>query len=104
MAPRSSSLSHEEAHNPFDEERHRGDTPRLRCVRGTQEDKIVLTRFTFWLIGREIVEEIQSGEKRAEYGKQVMENLSIWLTERYGKGFSVTNLFYFVTAQLYYIL
>jgi len=30
----------------------------------------------YWLIGREIVEEVQSGSKRAEYGKQVLETLS----------------------------
>lgn len=49
----------------------------------------------YWLIGREIVEEIQGGEDRAEYGKQVVESLSARLTERYGKGFSTTNLGYF---------
>jgi len=49
----------------------------------------------YWLIGREIVEEIQQGEDRAEYGKRVIENLSIKLTERYGKGFSGTNIKYF---------
>ncbi len=49
----------------------------------------------YWLIGREIVEALQGGEERAEYGKQVLENLSVQLTERYGRGFSVTNLKYF---------
>lgn len=49
----------------------------------------------YWLIGREIVEEIQGGEDRAEYGKQVVESLSARLTERYGNGFSVTTLQYF---------
>lgn len=49
----------------------------------------------YWLIGREIVQELQGGEERAEYGKQVLDTLSIHLTERYGKGFSVTNLKYF---------
>jgi predicted nuclease of restriction endonuclease-like (RecB) superfamily len=49
----------------------------------------------YWLIGREIVEALQGGEERAEYGKQVVESLSKRLTERYGKGFSVTNLKYF---------
>lgn len=49
----------------------------------------------YWLIGREVVEELQGGEDRAEYGKQVLENLSVRLTEQYGKGFSVTNLKYF---------
>lgn len=49
----------------------------------------------YWLIGREIVQELQGGEERAEYGKQVLEALSLRLTERYGTGFSVTNLRYF---------
>ena len=46
----------------------------------------------YWLIGREIVEAVQGGEERAEYGKQIIENLSVRLTERYGKGFSERNL------------
>jgi len=49
----------------------------------------------YWFIGREIVEELQGGEGRAEYGRQVLETLSRALAERYGKGFSVTNLKYF---------
>ncbi len=49
----------------------------------------------YWLIGREIVQELQGGDERAAYGKQVVENLSGRLTERYGKGFSTTNLWYF---------
>lgn len=48
--------------------------------------------WAYWLIGREIVEELQGGEGRAEYGKQVLSALSAQLTERYGKGFSVPNL------------
>lgn len=46
----------------------------------------------YWFIGREIVEELQGGEERAEYGKKVVEDLSARLTERYGKGFSEENL------------
>ena len=38
----------------------------------------------YWLIGREIVQELQGGKERAEYGKQVIEDLSTRLTERYG--------------------
>jgi predicted nuclease of restriction endonuclease-like (RecB) superfamily len=49
----------------------------------------------YWLIGREIVQELQGGEERAAYGKQVVEVLSQHLTEHYGKGFSFTNLWYF---------
>ncbi|MDP4028674.1 MAG: PDDEXK nuclease domain-containing protein [Gallionella sp.] len=47
---------------------------------------------SYWFIGREIVEELQGGEERAEYGKKVVEDLSARLTERYGKGFSEENL------------
>jgi len=49
----------------------------------------------YWLIGREIVLELQGGDERAEYGKQVIEKLSRQLTQRYGGGYSVTNLQYF---------
>jgi predicted nuclease of restriction endonuclease-like (RecB) superfamily len=54
----------------------------------------------YWLIGRELVEGVQGGEKRAEYGEKIVEELSARLTERYGKGFSVTNLWYF--KQFYF--
>ncbi|MBN2801726.1 MAG: DUF1016 domain-containing protein, partial [Deltaproteobacteria bacterium] len=46
----------------------------------------------YWLIGREIVLEIQGGEERAEYGKQIIEELSNKLTILYGKGFSAKTL------------
>ncbi len=46
----------------------------------------------YWLIGREIVEALQEGEERAEYGRQVLETLSGGLAGRYGNGFSVPNL------------
>jgi uncharacterized protein DUF1016 len=49
----------------------------------------------YWLIGREIVLELQGGDDRAEYGKQVIENLSERLTHRYGKGFSAPTLWKF---------
>ena len=48
--------------------------------------------WAYWLIGREIVEELQGGEERAEYGKKILENLSKQLTARYGRGFSLPNL------------
>ena len=46
----------------------------------------------YWLIGREIVQELQGGDERAEYGKQVVENLSSRLTGRFGRGFSAQTL------------
>lgn len=50
------------------------------------------TVFAYWLIGREIVQEIQEGKQRAEYGKRIIEDLSSRLTKRFGRGFSVPNL------------
>ena len=49
----------------------------------------------YWLIGREIVVEIQCGKERAVYGKQIIETLSRQLTKCYDAGFSITNLQYF---------
>lgn len=46
----------------------------------------------YWLIGREIVEVEQHGEKRAGYGERLVEGLAKRLTARVGKGFSVPNL------------
>jgi hypothetical protein len=56
----------------------------------------------YWLIGREIVLELQGGDERAEYGKQVIEKLSRQLTQRYGSGYSATNLKYFRSFYLAY--
>lgn len=47
---------------------------------------------TYFEIGRLIVEEEQNGEDRAEYGTQLIKDLSRKLTNEFGKGFSVTNL------------
>ncbi len=47
---------------------------------------------TYWNVGRLIVEDEQNSEHRAEYGKQVLKELSKRLTEAFGKGFSRANL------------
>ncbi len=49
----------------------------------------VLTNFE---IGRRIVEHEQKGERRAEYGTELLKELSARLTEEFGKGFSRSNL------------
>jgi predicted nuclease of restriction endonuclease-like (RecB) superfamily len=48
--------------------------------------------FTYFHIGKLLVEEWQQGEKRADYGKNVLKNVSANLTEKLGKGYSVQNL------------
>ncbi|MBM4348819.1 MAG: DUF1016 domain-containing protein [Deltaproteobacteria bacterium] len=61
---------------------------RSNVVRAVNSNTVV----AYWLIGREIVQDLQQGEQRAEYGEQVIEDLSSRLTKRYGRGFSVPNL------------
>lgn len=46
----------------------------------------------YWNIGRLIVEDEQQGSTRAEYGKAVLADLSVRLTEEFGKGFTEANL------------
>lgn len=43
-------------------------------------------------IGREIVEEQQRGQNRAQYGSQLIAHISERLTAEHGKGFSEANL------------
>ncbi len=61
---------------------------RANVVRAVNSNMVT----AYWLIGREIVLELQGGDERAEYGKQVIEKLSMQLTQKYGQGFSVANL------------
>jgi len=71
---------------------------RANVVRSVNNNMVI----AYWLIGREIVQEIQGGDERAEYGKQVIEQLSTKLTRKYGRGFSTTNLRYFRTFYTVY--
>ena len=71
-------------------------------VRTTVNLKEVYTKYE---IGRYIVEDEQQGNARAQYGKQVLKALSNRLTERFGDGWSYSNLlqirqFYLVYGKL----
>lgn len=60
--------------------------------------------YSYYEIGRMIVEEEQLGKNRAAYGKQILKELSSYLTNRFGRGFSETNLrqmrsFYCIYSQ-----
>jgi len=48
--------------------------------------------YTYFEIGRIIVEEEQRGKERAGYGKNLLKDLSKELTKEFGRGFSVDNL------------
>ena len=59
---------------------------RSNIVRAVNNNMVI----AYWLIGREIIQEIQAGDERAEYGKQVIEQLSAKLNHKYSRGFSTT--------------
>lgn len=61
---------------------------KLQVVRAINQTMV----YTYYEIGRMIVEDDQKGESRAIYGKQVLKQLSKLLTFRFGKGFSVDNI------------
>jgi predicted nuclease of restriction endonuclease-like (RecB) superfamily len=47
---------------------------------------------SYFEIGRIIVSEEQNGKERAEYGKRILKELSLKLTNEFGKGYSQRNL------------
>lgn len=55
-----------------------------------QLDSVIVT--TYYEVGRMIVEREQQGQKRAQYGAKLIKGLSVYLTQQYGRGFSVVNL------------
>ncbi len=58
-------------------------------VRRVVDSEMVKAYFN---IGRDIVEEEQQGQKRAEYGSLLLTELSKRLTGKYGRGFSISTL------------
>ena len=54
----------------------------------------------YWLIGRRIVEFEQLGEDRAAYGAALIERLAEDLTRRFGRGFSLQNIY---NMRLFYL-
>jgi predicted nuclease of restriction endonuclease-like (RecB) superfamily len=73
---------------------------RQQAVRQTNS----LMVFTYFQLGRLIVEKEQQGKAKAEYGKETIAELSKHLTKEFGNGFSVSNLEYmrsfFITYRL----
>ena len=55
-----------------------------------------------WLIGQQIVQAEQGGERRAGYGKALLKTLSVQLADDYGSGFSVSALQYMRSFFLAY--
>ena len=59
-----------------------------KAIRAVDFERVIL----YWSIGKRIFEEIQGGKKRADYGKQIIKNLSTDLEPVYGSGYSVRQL------------
>lgn len=75
----------------------------LRLARKTVVQSVNKTIVnTYFEIGRLIVEEEQKGKSKAEYGKNLIHELSNKLTNEFGKGFSATNLKQMRTFYLTY--
>lgn len=74
------------------------DTARTETVRSIN----AIMTATYWEIGRRIVEFEQGGEARAAYGTQLIERLSVDLSQRYKRGFSTRNLWQIRTFYSYF--
>ena len=74
------------------------DTARAHIARTVNTTQVMAN----WLIGREMVEEEQRGKRRADYGQQLVAQLSAQLTVAYGRGWSPQNLFYMKQFYLAY--
>lgn len=61
----------------------------LRLARKNVKTAVNLSMvYTYYEIGKRIYLEEQNGPKRAGYGKYLVKELSNYLTEQFGKGFS----------------
>lgn len=74
------------------------DSARANVARSVNTTQVAAN----WLIGREIVEEEQRGRRRADYGRRLVETLSARITEDFGSGYSIQNLFYFKQFYITY--
>lgn len=61
-------------------------------LRKAYQNVNAITVFTYWQVGKRIVEEEQRGEKRAEYGAQIINMLSADLCRTYAKGYTPRDL------------
>jgi predicted nuclease of restriction endonuclease-like (RecB) superfamily len=64
------------------------ESARTRVARSVNTTQVVAN----WLIGREIVEEEQKGQRRAGYGDRVLLRLADQLKADFGDGYGLTNL------------
>jgi len=71
--------------------------PQIRALIEASRQHVVSTAnltlvWLYWNVGRVITEDIQQHPGRADYGEQLLQSLATLLTEQYGKGYSISNL------------
>ncbi len=71
--------------------------PQIRALIEASRQHVVSTAnltlvWLYWNVGRVITEDIQHHPGRADYGEQLLQSLATRLTEQYGKGYSISNL------------
>ena len=59
-----------------------------KAIKAVDTQRVLL----YWNIGKRIVQELQDGKNRADYGKQIIKTLSSDLEPIYGSGYSVRQL------------
>ena len=59
-----------------------------RAIRAIDNERVLL----YWNIGKRIIEELQQGQDRADYGKEIIKNLSNDLQPDFGSGYSIRQL------------
>lgn len=64
----------------------------IKAIKAVDFERVKL----YWSIGKRIFEEEQGGKERADYGKQIIKNLSAELEPEYGSGYSYRQLYLFV--------
>lgn len=67
-------------------------TSQEKAIKAVDFQRVLL----YWNIGQKIYEEVQNGEDRADYGKQIIKNLSSDLEPIYGNGYSYRQLYLFL--------
>ncbi len=97
LSPRHSALSQDAPYQAIF-----GDVSRIIDAARESAARSVNAAMTaaYWLIGRRIVEFEQSGEERAEYGAALIDKLAEDLTRRFGRGFSLQNIY---NMRLFYV-
>ena len=65
------------------------ESARLRAIQAVNNELLKAN----WEIGKYIVEYEQHGNEKAEYGSALLTNLSKDLKDRFGKGFSKSNIY-----------